>query len=193
MHSLVSLSWDPGKDVKGWEMDDKGVSLDAVAYSSLIQENCSNTEFKNVEALIKGFYMHGLMNEADRVFESMLRRNCKPNEAVYNVIIHGHCRGGNLQKALDLYKEMVHHGFVPHTVSVIALIKELFKGRRSEDLSQVIENTLRSCRLTDAERAKVLVEVNHKEGNKATVFNVLTEMAKDGLLPNSGETFHTSR
>ncbi|KAL7170146.1 hypothetical protein ACSBR2_035075 [Camellia fascicularis] len=295
---LCDLLWsDPGRDVKGWGMNDKGVSLDAVAYSSLILglcqhrrlteacdifqemwrldlppdeciyttlinaycvegdiksalhlhdeiikkgflpdvvtynvllnglskqartreakqllfklfyeesirndvtyttliENCSNTEFKNVVALTKGFCMHGLMNEVDHVFESMLQRNCKPSEAVYNVIIHGHCRDGNLQKALDLYKEMVHHGFVPHTVSVIALIKELFKEGRSEDLSQVIENTLRSCRLTDAELAKVLVEVNHKEGNMAVIFNVLTEMAKDGLLPNSGETFRTSR
>ncbi|KAF5935617.1 hypothetical protein HYC85_026746 [Camellia sinensis] len=118
----------------------------------------------------------------------MLQRNCKPSEAVYNVIIHGHRRDGNLQKALDLYKEMVHHGFVPLTISIIALIKEIFKEGRSEDLSQVIENTLRSYRLTDAELAKVLAEVNHKEGNMAVVFNVLTEMAKDGLLPNSGET-----
>ncbi|KAI8023591.1 Pentatricopeptide repeat-containing protein [Camellia lanceoleosa] len=163
-----------------------------VTYTTLI-ENCSSTEFKNVVALIKGFCMHGLMNEAYRVFESMLQRNCKPSVAVYNVIIHGHCRGGNLQKALDPFKEMMYHGFVPNTVSVIALIKELFKEGRSEDLSQVIENTLRSCRLTDAELAKVLVEVNHKEGNMATVFNVLTEMAKDGLLPNSGETFRTLR
>ncbi|KAG5548102.1 hypothetical protein RHGRI_013708 [Rhododendron griersonianum] len=155
-----------------------------VTYDILI-ENCSSSEFKNVVALIKGFCMQGLMNEADRVFESMVQRKYKPDEAVYNIIIHGHCRGGNVQKAFDLYNEMVRYGFVPHTVSVIALIKELFKEGRSEDLSHVIGNTLRSCRLTDAELAKVLVEVNHKEGNMTAVLNVLSEMAKDGLLPNS--------
>ncbi|KAK8700122.1 hypothetical protein V6N13_018526 [Hibiscus sabdariffa] len=51
-----------------------------------------------------GFCMKGLMNEADRVFETMLQRNRNPDEAAYNVIIHGHRRGGNIQKAYDLYK-----------------------------------------------------------------------------------------
>ncbi|KAK3195713.1 hypothetical protein Dsin_027023 [Dipteronia sinensis] len=158
-----------------------------VTYNTLI-ENCSNIEFKSVVALIKGFCMKGLMNEADQVFESMLQRNHKPNEAVYDVIIHGHCKGGNVKKAYDLYKEMVSLGFVPHTVTIIALVKALFSEGMSEELSQVIENTLRSSRLTDAELAKVLVEINHKEGNMDAVFNVLTEMAKDGLLPNSGRS-----
>lgn len=130
--------------------------------------------------------MKGLMDEADRVFESMIERNHKPNEAVYNVIIHGHCRGGNVQKAYKLYREMVHFGFVPHTVTIIALVKSLFSEGMNEELNQVVENILRSCKLTDAELAKVLVEINHKEGNMDVVYNVLTEMAKDGLIPSGG-------
>ena len=101
--------------------NDESVPSD-VTYNTLT-ENCSNIEFKSAVALIRGFCMKGLMNEADRVFESMLQRNYNPIEAVYNVIIHGHCRGGNVQKAFDLYKEMVNSGFVPHTVTVIALVK----------------------------------------------------------------------
>lgn len=158
-----------------------------VTYNTLI-ENCSDNEFKSVVALVKGFCMKGLMDEADQVFQSMLQRKHRPDEAVYNVIIHGHCRGGNVQRAYNLYKEMLNSGFVPHTVTVIALFKALFKEGMNEELSQVIRNILKSCRLTDAELAKVLVEINHKEGNMDAVFNVLTEMAKDGLLPNSGRT-----
>ncbi|CAI9765554.1 unnamed protein product [Fraxinus pennsylvanica] len=67
------------------------------------------------------------MNEADRVFDMMLQRNIKPNEAIYNILVHGHCRGGNLNKAIDLYGEMVHHGLIPHAVTVIVLIKEVHK------------------------------------------------------------------
>ncbi|KAJ0077045.1 hypothetical protein Patl1_36188 [Pistacia atlantica] len=165
---------------------DESVPTD-VTYNTLI-ENCSNIEFKSVVALLKGFCMKGLMNEADQVFESMLQRNHKPNEAVYDIIIHGHSSGGNVQKGYELYKEMVHSGFVPHTVTIIALVKALFMAAMNEELSLVVGNTLRSCRLTDAELAKVLVEINHKEGNMDAVLNVLTEMAKDGLLPNSGRS-----
>ncbi|XP_062175798.1 pentatricopeptide repeat-containing protein At5g39710 [Alnus glutinosa] len=158
-----------------------------VTYDTLI-ENCSNIEFKGVVGLVKGFCTKGMMNEADQVFQSMLQKNHKPDEAVYNVIIHGHSRSGNVQKAYNLYKEMLNSGFVPHTVTVIALVKALFMQGMNEELSQVIVNILRSCRLTDAELAKVLVEINLKEGNMDAVFNVLTEMAKDGLLPNGGRT-----
>ncbi|KAK2991483.1 hypothetical protein RJ640_016518 [Escallonia rubra] len=137
---------------------------DDVRYGVLI-ENCSNIEFKGVVALLKGFCMKGLMNEADRVFESVLQRGQKPSEAVYNIMIHGHCRVGNLHKAFNMYTEMMGHGFVPHTAAVITLIKELLKHGMSEEFNQVIKNTLRSSRVTDAELAKVLVEVNQKEGN----------------------------
>ncbi|OUZ99809.1 Pentatricopeptide repeat [Macleaya cordata] len=153
----------------------------------ILMGHCSNSEFKSVVALIKSFCMKGLMKEADEVFQSMIKKSWKPDEAAYNVIIHGHCRGGNVSKALGLYKEMVDSGFVPNTVSVIALIRALFDEGMNEELGQVIQNVLRSCRLNDAEIAKVLVEINHKEGNMDVVFNVLTEMAKDGLLPNSGK------
>ncbi|GMH02709.1 hypothetical protein Nepgr_004548 [Nepenthes gracilis] len=164
--------------------DEESVTSD-ITYNTLI-ESCSNIGFKSVVPLIKGFCMKGLMTEADRVFELMLQRNCRPTEAVYNVLIHGHCKGGNLPRAYHLYREMMSTGFIPHTTSVIALIKALFMVGMSEELGEVIENLLRSCKLTDGELAKALVEVNHREGNMGAVFNVLTEMAKDGLLPNCG-------
>ncbi|XP_065856693.1 pentatricopeptide repeat-containing protein At5g39710 [Euphorbia lathyris] len=158
-----------------------------ITYSTLIENSC-NIEFKGVLALMKGFCMKGLMDEADRVFESVIKKNHNPNEDVYNVIIHGHCRGGNVQKAYGLYKEMVRQGFVPHTLTILALVKALFTEGMNEKLNEVIGNILRSCKLSDAEISKVQVEINQKEGNMDGVFRVLTEMAKDGIIPsgNSG-------
>lgn len=60
---------------------------------------------------------------------------------------------------------MVVSGFIRHAVTVRALIKSLFTEGMDEELSEVIGKTLRSCQLTDAELAKALVEINHKEGN----------------------------
>ncbi|KAK4340258.1 hypothetical protein RND71_041720 [Anisodus tanguticus] len=159
----------------------------SVTYDMLI-ESCRDLEFKSAVDLIKGFCMKGLLDEADRVFELMLQKHKKPSEAAYNLLIHGHCRGGNLHRALNLYREMVNLGFVPHTVSIIVLMKELFNEGMSEELNQVIQSTLETCKLADGELAKVIVEVNYKEGNMDAVFNALTDMAKDGLLPNSGKT-----
>lgn len=158
-----------------------------VTYDFLI-ESCGSVEFKSAVALIKGFCMKGLMSEAEHVLELMLQKNHRPDAAVYNVLVHGHCRVGNGCKALDLYKKMLHNGFSPHMVTVIALMRELSRVEMDEELGEVIHNTVSSCRLTDAELAKSLVQVNYKEGNLDAVFDVLSQMAKDGLLPNSGTT-----
>ncbi|XP_069149047.1 pentatricopeptide repeat-containing protein At5g39710 [Solanum lycopersicum] len=158
-----------------------------VTYDMLI-ESCKDLELKSALDLIKGFCMKGLLNEADQVFELMLQKHKKPSEVAYSLLIHGHSRGGNLHRALNLFREMANLGFIPHTVSIIVLMKELFKEGMSEELHQVIQSTLETCKLADGELAKVIVEVNYKEGNMDAVFNALTEMAKDGLLPNSGKT-----
>ncbi|KAG1366499.1 putative pentatricopeptide repeat-containing protein [Cocos nucifera] len=143
-------------------------------------------EFKSVVSLLKGFCMKGLMNEADKVFELILERKWKPNEVVYSVLIHGHCRGGNVQKALDLYKKMILAGFAPNPTSTISLINGLSEEGMDEEMNHVIQTLLGGCPLINAETSKVLVEVNRKDGNMEAVFNTLTEMAKDGLLPNGG-------
>ncbi|KAH6767120.1 Tetratricopeptide repeat superfamily protein [Perilla frutescens var. hirtella] len=158
-----------------------------VTYDLLI-ESCSSIEFKSGAALIKGFCLKGLMNEAEQVFEAMLQSNHKPSEAVYNVLIHGHCKARNWEKAIDLYREMVHHELVPHAVTIIALTKELHKVGRLEELNRILQDTLRSCKVIDGDPAKVLLEVNYKEGNMDSVFKILKEMAKDGLLPSEFNT-----
>ncbi|WCJ33758.1 Tetratricopeptide repeat (TPR)-like superfamily protein [Euphorbia peplus] len=154
-----------------------------ITYSTLIENSC-NIEFKGVLALMKGFCMKGLMDEADRVFESVIKKNHSPNEDVYNVIIHGHCRGGNVHKAYGLYKEMVRCGFTPHTLTILALVKALYTQGMNEQLNEVIGNILRSCKLSYAELSKVQVEINQREGNMDGVFRVLAEMAKDGIIPS---------
>ncbi|KAG9450850.1 hypothetical protein H6P81_010815 [Aristolochia fimbriata] len=160
---------------------------DEITYETLIG-HCGSAEFKSRVALMKGFCMKGLMEEASRVLDSIIKKGWALNDSVYNVMIHGYSKGGNVRMALKLYKEMVAAGFVPNTICVIALVKELSNEGMSEEFSLVLQNVLRECALTEAEPAKVLVEVNHKEGNIEAVLDVLNEMAKDGLLPNSEKT-----
>ncbi|KAJ6791212.1 pentatricopeptide repeat-containing protein [Iris pallida] len=159
---------------------------DKITYDTLV-DCCDKVELKSVVSLVKSFCMQGLMDEADRVFDSIEERTgMKPNEAAYNVLIHGHCRGGNVRKALSLYKEMMEQDFVPSAISTISLIRGLSDEGMSVEVNQVIHKLMASCLLSDAETSKILVEVNHKDGNMEAVLDVLTEMAKDGLLPASG-------
>ncbi|EPS66849.1 hypothetical protein M569_07924, partial [Genlisea aurea] len=135
----------------------------------------------SVASLMKAFCMNGLMNEADRLLMSMKE---KPSEVIYNVVIRGHCRAGNLAKAMELYSEMVRVGFAAHAGTVISIIEGLHEGGMMEELRKVLEETFRSCKVVDGDGAKLQVEVNYGEGNMDAVFKMIRDMARDGLLPN---------
>ncbi|KAK1313389.1 Pentatricopeptide repeat-containing protein [Acorus calamus] len=155
-----------------------------VAYDALMERCCDDkVGMKSAVSLLKGFCIKGLMGEADRVFGLMVASD----EAAYNVMIHGHCRGGNAMRAYGLYKEMVRAGHVINAVSAISLIKGLFDGGMGDELNRVVQEILRGCKLMVGEAKKVMAEINHKEGNMEGVLNILVEMAEDGLLP-SGRT-----
>ncbi|VAI82426.1 unnamed protein product [Triticum turgidum subsp. durum] len=95
---------------------------DNIKYEALMR-CCRKAEFKSVVALLKGFSMKGLMNEADKVYQSMLDRDWKLDGSVYGVLIHGHCRGGNILKALNFHKKMLQCGFPPNSTSTISLVR----------------------------------------------------------------------
>ncbi|XP_057453146.1 pentatricopeptide repeat-containing protein At5g39710-like [Lotus japonicus] len=145
-------------------------------------ENCTNNEFMSLVELVKGFQKRDLVNEAASVLNTMLQGNYKPDGAVYNLLIVEHCSLRNVDKAYNMYMEMVHYGFAPHMFSVLALIKTLYYDERFNEMSWVIENTLRSCNLNDSELHQVLNEIGVRKGKFKVdaLLNVLAEMAMDG-------------
>ncbi|XP_057426169.1 pentatricopeptide repeat-containing protein At5g39710-like [Lotus japonicus] len=164
-------------------------SLPTFTYDTLI-ENCSNNEFKSVVELAKGFGMRGLKNEAASVLNTVLQWNYKPDGAVYNFLIVEHCRRRNVDKAYNMYMEMVHYGFASHMFSVLALIKALFHVGRHNEVRRVIQNVLRSCNINGFELHKALSETGvivREDKVKDVLLNVLAEIAMDGLLLNGGK------
>ncbi|KAJ8500960.1 hypothetical protein OPV22_011512 [Ensete ventricosum] len=128
--------------------------------------------------------MKGLMNEADEVFNSIAERNWKPDATAYNIVIHGHCRAGNVHRAVSLHEDMLKAGFLPNAITAISLIKGLAQFGMNEKLDQIIQQLLGGSLPAYSQTSKVLVEVNHKDGNMAALLDALTDLAKDGLLPN---------
>jgi len=145
---------------------------------------CRKAEFKSVLALLKGFCMKGLMDEADKVYQSVLDRNWKLDGSVYGVLIHGHCRGGNVMKALSFHKQMLQYGFPQNSTSTISLIRGLFEKGMILEADKVTQQLLNCCSLADAEASKALIDLNMKEGNVDAVVDILHDMARDGLLPS---------
>ncbi|XP_057449040.1 pentatricopeptide repeat-containing protein At5g39710-like isoform X1 [Lotus japonicus] len=160
-------------------------------YDTLI-ENCSNNEFKSLVGLVKDFSMRGLVGDAGRARDTMLHGNYKPEGSVYNLLIFDHCRSHSVNKAYDMYKEMVHYGFAPHMFSILAVIKALHYDRRYNEMMWVIKNTLKSCNLNDSELRKVLNKINVRECDIDALLDVLAEIAMGGLLLDGGKCSYAS-
>ncbi|XP_057456289.1 pentatricopeptide repeat-containing protein At5g39710-like [Lotus japonicus] len=159
-----------------------------LTFDTLI-ENCSNNEFKSLVELVKGLRTRDLENAAASVMNTVFQWNYKPDGAVYNFLIVEHCRCKNVDKAYNMYTEMVHYGIAPHMFSVLALIHVLYCDDRYNEMSWVIQNTLRSSNLNDSELHKLLNEIGISKGKfkEDALFNVLAEIAMDGLLLNGGK------
>ncbi|XP_057444579.1 pentatricopeptide repeat-containing protein At5g39710-like [Lotus japonicus] len=164
-----------GLDKKAWTRETKERVLHWIydmvlsvptnlAYDTLI-ENCSINEFKSLVGLVKGFCIKGLEN----AYDTMLQWNYKPDGAAYN-----------------MYTEMVHYGFASHVLSVLTLIDALYNKRMGNELSWVIQNTLRSCNLNDSE-LKAMARIDGMKGKIDALLNVLAEKVMDGLLLNGGK------
>ncbi|XP_057444149.1 pentatricopeptide repeat-containing protein At5g39710-like [Lotus japonicus] len=157
------------------------VPIDSI-YDTLI-ENCSNNEFDSLVELVEGFCRRGLEN----AYDTMLQWNYKPDGAFYNLFILEHCNCDNVHKAYNMYMEMVHYGFASHMLYVLTLIKSLSREQMDNEVSWVIQNTLRSCDLNDSELHNALMEIDIKGNEVGTLINVLAEKAIDGLLLNGGK------
>lgn len=70
--------------------------------------------------------LKGLINEAYKAFDSTAKRRWMPDATAYNVIIHGHCRAGNL------CAQMVQDGFL---LSAITTIKGISQFDKDEELN----------------------------------------------------------
>ncbi|KAK2431791.1 hypothetical protein P8452_44904 [Trifolium repens] len=139
-------------------------------YRHTLAENSSLDEFKRVVKLVEGFCIKGLEN----VFDTLLNSN-KPDGIddgiVYNLSIIEHCKRNNVDKAYNIYKEMVNSGFACHMFTVFALITTLEKEKMVNELRWVIQNIPRSCNLNGCEIVKFLNECNPEELDIEALFD----------------------
>ncbi|XP_027342364.1 pentatricopeptide repeat-containing protein At3g61520, mitochondrial-like [Abrus precatorius] len=97
------------------ERNKVGVEVDVVLFDTLIDGLC------NV-----GREEHGLSLLQEMKTENKIR----PNSFTYNCLIHGFCRAGNIDKACELFSQMIEEGVQPNVVTLNTLVHGLCKHGR---------------------------------------------------------------
>nr|GME00028.1 pentatricopeptide repeat-containing protein At5g46580, chloroplastic [Ipomoea batatas] len=137
-----------------WErMKSKGWPMDFYLYNTLLSM-CADI---------------GLEEEAERLFGDMKEsRNCKPDSWSYTAMINIYASGGDVEKAVSLYKEMAEEGVELNVMGCTCLIQCLGKAKRIDDLVMVFEASMeRGIKPDDRLCGCLLSVVSYCEGEDA--------------------------
>ncbi|KAG0500610.1 hypothetical protein HPP92_000682 [Vanilla planifolia] len=106
------------------EMKKRNIKPDDVTYSILINYLCAN----------------GKVDEAYKVLvEMQVKEGCKPNSAMYRMMVDGFCKIQNFEKGLALLNAMLASGHCPRSETFGSLISGLAKDGRVNDACFVLE------------------------------------------------------
>ncbi|CAL5369620.1 unnamed protein product [Camellia sinensis] len=83
------------------EMEDKGIEITTVTFTTILD----------------ALYKKGIRDEAERIWNEMLKNGCLPDVAVYNVRLMHHSQGGEAENVKGLIEEMSNLGLKPDTIS----------------------------------------------------------------------------
>ena len=88
----------------------------------------------------------GNMMEAWKLFKSMSESetHLKPNDVIYNMMIHGYCKEASSYRALRLLREMSENGMVPNAASYNFTIQVLCKDGKWKEAETLLNDMTQS-------------------------------------------------
>ncbi|XLS79267.1 hypothetical protein HN51_063492 [Arachis hypogaea] len=159
----------------------RGYILDEVTYGTLIMGYFKNEQTNKAlklwdemkEKRIIPSVCHSLKtDQAINKLNELLDKGLAPDEATCNIIIHGYCWEGAVEKAFLFYNRMVENSFKPDVIICNILLRGLCKHGMFEN-TWIIKG-----------RYNTLISVLCKEGKLDEAFDLMTEMEKKKLGPD---------
>ncbi|XP_043690181.1 pentatricopeptide repeat-containing protein At5g15010, mitochondrial [Telopea speciosissima] len=148
------------------EMDRRGISRDAISYSSMI--SCYSKASNLVDVL--------------KLFNQMKELGIAPDRKVYNAVIYALAKGKLVKEAHNLMKTMEEKGFIPNVVTYNSLIKPLCKARRTVEAKVIFDEMLQKA-LSPSIRTYHAFFGILRTGEE--VFELLDKMKKLGCNPTN--------
>ncbi|KAF3333583.1 pentatricopeptide repeat-containing protein [Carex littledalei] len=151
------------------EMEEKGIVLDPVLYSSLISGY-----------IRKGLLMDGLMKYCE-----MIKNGLSPDVVNYTNIIEGFCKEGSVEKVFGFLNEMTRRNIIPNLVTLTALIGGFCKRGRFKEALQVYYKFEELGISSDNFAETILIDSMCKNGDLDMAVGFLREMKNKGIKPGT--------
>lgn len=115
---------------RGWQANDlvrrmyvAGIGPDEITYN----------------LVIKGFFLMGEHEMAQTVFGAMHGRGCKPNDRVYQTMVHYLCKRRDFNLAFRLCKDSMEKNWFPSVDTIHHLLQGLMKIRKDRNAREILK------------------------------------------------------
>jgi len=85
----------------------------------------------------------------------MIEMECSPTNVTINLLIHGFCKQGKVEEAVEFLMEMTEVGFIPEFTAFSMLAEGLLALAMEDTLVRVIDQVMMKARFDDQEIAMV--------------------------------------
>jgi len=121
------------------------------------------------------------MGDADSTLHEMLKVGLVPDHVTYTMVIHGHCRNGDLEMAFRLFNMMHHGGPTPSVITYNALINGLCKKGQMRKVNMLLKTMIDRGLVPDGITFNTLIHRHGKNKNSKVFQNLRDET---GLVPD---------
>lgn len=159
---------DPELALKTLEaMEGKGVEVTAVSYTTVLDS----------------FYKKGKCDEAEDVWNEMLKKGCVIDVAAYNVRI-GHAQGGEPEDVKRLIEDMGAVGLRPDTISYNYLLTSYCRSGRMDEAMKLYQELESSGFKPKAATFRTLIHYLCKNGDFGTGYDVFKRSVFHNKIPD---------
>lgn len=149
------------------EMEEKGVEITAVTFTTI------------VHSLYKG----GSSDEAENIWNEMLKRGCDPDVGAYNVKIMN-IQGGDPEGVKALLEEMSNAGLKPDTISYNYLMSCYCRNGMMDEAEKVYEDLETKGCNPNASTFRTLIFYLCKNEQFETAYRVFRESVRANKIPD---------
>ncbi|KAJ0054122.1 hypothetical protein Pint_02196 [Pistacia integerrima] len=89
--------------------------------------------------VIGGLCKEGKCMEGYTVLESMIKKGCKPNVAIYTALIDSYAKHSSMNEAINLFERMKNKGLEPDQVTYGVIVSGLCKSGRLDEAMEYFE------------------------------------------------------
>lgn len=137
--------------------------------------------------LMKGLCEAGRPREALELLQKMRREGdvARASPVLYNTLIDGHCKQGNVEEGTRIWSQMAEEGVEPNAITFSLLIDAHCKKGEMETATAIFSEMVVRGRTPDVVTYTSLIDGHMKKGSLAEVGRLNREMAEAGVPANA--------